>query len=86
MTILHSLFSFYPIVSSPCLSLFFFSFLLLVSVLFWVSCEIASWLKAFPGEIRVQYQFIQYTNISESGTKPLTSAYAFAFQQTVDDK
>ena len=59
MTILHSLFLFNPIVSSAsfsCLFSFFFSLLLLVSVLFWVPCEVASWLKAFPGKISVQYQ------------------------------
>ena len=37
--------------------------LLLVSVLFWVLCEVASWLKASPGEIGFPYHTLPYCTI-----------------------
>ena len=56
----YSLYSFIPPHPTP--PLFIYS-TVLVSVLFWVPCKVASWLKASPGEIRYPYHTIPYHTI-----------------------
>ena len=57
----YSLYSFIPPHPTP--PLFIYS-TVLVSVLFWVPCKVASWLKASPGEIRYPYHTIPYYSLS----------------------
>ena len=56
----YSLYLFIPPHPTP--PLFIYS-TVLVSVLFWVPCKVASWLKASPGEIRYPYHTIPYHTI-----------------------
>ena len=48
--------------------------LLLVSVLSWVPCEVASWLKASLGEIRFPYHTIHSISNSQTSS-PVTTPY-----------
>ena len=63
----YSLYSFIP--PHPIPPLFIYS-TVLVSVLFWVPCKVASWLKASPGEIRYPY----HTNVGTMLNAPLFSS------------